>query len=256
MPLVVFSRDAQWMAYIEYPQRVLVRSRADGSERRQLTFPPMRVLHPQWSPDASQLAFQASADMGAANKIYIVSRDGGLPVLATPQRSDQQRYPSWSSNGESILFSASDEAGSNPALYNVDLKSRQVSLFPGTTGLYWGQLSPDGRHVVALTDSTQKLMLFDTNSHEIRTLAGLADYPIWSADGKYAYFSTLYFRGPDAGIYRWQVSTNQVEKVMGAPDFHLGGAWGVWFGLTPRGEPLIVRDMNSTDLYALDLDLP
>ncbi len=253
---VAFSRDAQWVAYVEYPQGVLVRCRVDGSERRQLTFSPMRVLHPQWSPDGVQLAFQASADLGSPSKIYTVSRDGGLPVLATPQTSDQQRYPSWSSNGGSILFSASDETGAQPALYSLDLESKQVSQFPGTAGLYWGQISPDGRHVVALTDSTQKLILYDTVSHGTRILAPLADYPIWSTDGKYAYFSTLYFRGHDAGIYRWQVSTNRVEKVMGSPDFRLGGSWGVWFGLTPSGEPLVVRDMNSTDLYALDLDLP
>jgi len=253
---VTFSRDAQWMAYIEYPQDVLVRSRVDGSERRQLTFPPMRVLHPQWSPDGDQLAFQAYPELGAPYKIYLVSKDGGVPALATPRASDQQLYPSWSASGDSLVFSSSDETGANPALYRLDLKSKQVSLLPGTEGLYWGQISPDGRHVVALTDTTQKLILYDTASHETRMLAGLADYPIWSADGKYVYFSTLYFRGRDAGIYRWQAATDRTEKLMGAPDFLLGGIWGVWFGLTPAGEPLVVRDLSSTDLYALDVELP
>ena len=253
---VAFSHDAQWMAYVEYPQGALVRARVDGSDRRQLTFPPMRVLHPQWSPDGSRLAFQASADLGAPDKIYLVSRDGGLPVPATPPRSDRQRYPSWSADGGSILFSAADENEANSALYSLDLKSKQVSLFTGTEGLYWGQISPDGRHVIALTDPAQKLILYDTVSHETRALAGLADYPAWSADGKYAYFSTLYFRRPEAGIFRWDLATNRIEKVMGLPDFLLGGVWGNWFGLTPNGDPLVVRDMSSTDLYALDLDLP
>jgi Tol biopolymer transport system component/DNA-binding winged helix-turn-helix (wHTH) protein len=253
---VTFSRDGQWMAYVEYPQSVLVRSRLDGSERRQLTFPPMHVFHPQWSPDGVQLAFQASADLGAPNQIYTVSKDGGLPTLATPPRGDIQLYPSWSGNGDSIVFSASNESGTNPALYTLDLKSQQVSELPGTAGLYWGQISPDGRYVAALSDPNQKLILYDTASHETQTLAELADYPTWSADGKYVYFSTLYFRGDDAGVYRWQLSNHQVEKVMASPDYRLGGIWGVWFGLTPGGDPLVVRDMSSTDLYALDVDLP
>jgi DNA-binding winged helix-turn-helix (wHTH) protein/Tol biopolymer transport system component len=253
---LAFSRDGQWMAFIEYPQGILVRSRVDGSDRRQLTFPPMRVLHPQWSPDGTQVAFQASADLGSHDKIYVVSKDGGLPIAATPPRSDQQVYPSWSSSGDSIVFSAYDESGSNPALYRLDLKSKVVSQFPGTAGLYWGQISPDARHVVALTDNNQKLILYDTSTHESRTLAALADYPIWSADGNYVYYSTLFFRGRDAGIYRFQLSNNRVEKVAAGPDFLLGGAWGAWFGFTPAGEPLVVRDMSSTDLYALDLDLP
>jgi len=253
---VAFSRDGQWMAYVEYPQSVLVRSRLDGSERRQLTFPPMHVFHPQWSPDGTQLAFQGSADQGAPDKIYTVSRDGGSPQPATASRSDQQLYPSWSSNGDAITFSGSDESGDHPALYRLDLKSQQVSLFPGTEGLYWGQISPDGRHIVALTTPAQKLVLYDTTTHETQTLAELADYPTWSADGKYVYFSKLYFRGDDAGIYRWQLSNRQLEKVMGSPDFRLGGIWGVWYGLTPSGDPLVFRDTGTTDLYALDVDLP
>ena len=252
---VAFSRDGQWMAYVAYPQQVLVRARLDGSERRQLTFPPLRVFHPQWSPDGTQLAFQAWPDV-IAPKIYLVSSNGGTPVLATPERHDRQLYPSWSSTGDSILFSGSEEDGANPALYRVDLKTKEVSLLPGTAGLYWGQISPDGRHVVALTESTQKLILYDTGSHDARTLVGLADYPIWSADGKYVYYSTLFWGGHDAGIYRWQLSTGRLEKVLEAPEFGLGGIWGVWFGLTPDGDPLVVRNMGSVDLYALDVDLP
>src|SRR5579862_87560 len=75
-----FSPDGKWMAYVSNPEGFLVRSRLDGSERRQLTFSPMRALHPQWSPDGTQLAFQASPTLGAPNKIYLVSKVGGVPV--------------------------------------------------------------------------------------------------------------------------------------------------------------------------------
>ncbi len=255
---VAFSRDGQWMAYVENPEGALVRCRVDGSDRRQLTFAPMHVFHPQWSPDGKQLAFQGSANQGAPNRIYLISREGGRTELATPERNDQQLYPSWSSSGDSIVFSSAELSGSNPALYRLDLQTKQVSQFPGTAGLYWGQVSPDGRHIVALTDPVQKLALYDTVSHETRLLAGLADYPIWSADGKYVYFSTLFFRGrtQETGLFRWQESTNKIEKIINSPDFLMSGIWGVWFGLTPTGDPLVVRDLSSTDLYALDLDLP
>ena len=41
-----FSRDGKWVAYASYPDHTLWRSRSDGSERMQLTYPPMDVNFP------------------------------------------------------------------------------------------------------------------------------------------------------------------------------------------------------------------
>jgi hypothetical protein len=35
-----FSKDGQWVAYVTYPEGNLWRSKLDGSERLQLTYPP------------------------------------------------------------------------------------------------------------------------------------------------------------------------------------------------------------------------
>src|SRR5205823_12718317 len=43
-----FSKDGQWVTYTSYPEGSLWRSKADGSERLQLTFPPMQVGLPRW----------------------------------------------------------------------------------------------------------------------------------------------------------------------------------------------------------------
>ncbi|HEY6371686.1 MAG TPA: winged helix-turn-helix domain-containing protein [Candidatus Sulfotelmatobacter sp.] len=255
---VTFSRDGQWMAYVDFPSSALVRSRLDGSARRQLTFPPMRALNPQWSPDGTQIAFQASAQTGAHPQIYLIPSSGGLPVVATPEGAVRQIYPSWASDGNSILFSGSNEARSDRALYNVDLKTKRVSRFSGSESLYWGQVSPDGQHIVALEDTTQRLILYDVATHKTRSLADLADYPRWSSDGQYVYFSTMYFSGPgkNGGVYRWKLSTNTIETVMKYPDFLLTGSFGVTFGVTPDGEILALRDLSTHDLYALDVELP
>jgi Tol biopolymer transport system component len=253
---VAFSHDGQWVAYIEFPESVLVRSRADGSDRRQLTFGPMRAYNPQWSPDGSRLAFEATSGPGAPRKIYLLPRDGGAPALAAPDRSDRQSYPSWSSRGNSIVFSDLDETGSKSALYTVDLENRSVSMLPGTDGLRLGQISPDGRQIVALADYT--LVLYDAVSHNVRTLAKTADYPHWSADGTFVCFRTPYFLNPveNPGIYRWVVSTNKIEKLASDPDFRLNGVSGVWSGLTPDGSLLLLRDLSLLDLYVLDVELP
>jgi DNA-binding winged helix-turn-helix (wHTH) protein/Tol biopolymer transport system component len=253
---VTFSRDGQWMAYIDFPEGGLVRSRADGSDRRQLTFGPMRAYNPQWSPDGTQLAFEATAGPGAPRKIYLLPRDGGAPILAAPDRSDRQSYPSWSSQGTSILFTGLEESGTKSALYSVDLEGHRVSTLPGTDGLRKGQISPDGRQIVALAE--YNLVVYDPVSHSIRTLAKVADYPHWSADGTFVCFRTPYFLNPveDPGIYRWVVSTNKIEKLASDPDFRLNGLDGVWSGLAPDGSLLVLRDLSLLDLYVLDIELP
>ncbi len=254
---LAFSRNGQWMAYVEFPEGILFRSRVDGSERQQLTFPPMRAFSPQWSPDGTQIAFQGLAQMGAHNKIYLVPSRGGLPSLAAPAERDRQTYPSWTSDGGSILFSSSDETDSNPVLSILDLETKRVSILPGTAGLYLAQISPDGRHVAAIEEATRRLMLYDMVSHQTRTLATLGDYPRWSADGQYVYFSTPYWNGgSNGGVYRWNVATHATEIVTPYPEFLLTGAWGVCYGLTPDGETLMLRDVSTRDLYALDMELP
>ena len=191
-------------------------------------------------------------------KIYLVPASGGVPVLATRDNPQRQTYPSWASDGNSILFSGSDETGSNPALQILDLKNKAESQLPGSAGLYRGQISPDGRYVIALEDVSERLMLYDVTSRTTRTLAQQADYPRWSADGQYAYFSSIYFsaRGRTGGVYRWKLATNTTESVVKYPDFLLTGAYGVSYGLTPENEILMLRDLSTRDLYALDMELP
>ena len=54
---VAFSKNGQWVAYVSYPEGTLWKSKADGSERVQLTFPPLRAVLPRWSPDGQTIIF-------------------------------------------------------------------------------------------------------------------------------------------------------------------------------------------------------
>jgi hypothetical protein len=56
---VKFSPDGQWVAYCTFPEGVLWKSRADGSQPMQLTFPPLRPMLPEWSPNGKQIIFFA-----------------------------------------------------------------------------------------------------------------------------------------------------------------------------------------------------
>jgi Tol biopolymer transport system component len=43
-----FSKDGQWVAYTSIPEGNLWKSKADGTERLQLTFPPFTAYQPRW----------------------------------------------------------------------------------------------------------------------------------------------------------------------------------------------------------------
>jgi serine/threonine protein kinase len=257
---VAFSRDGQWMAYVTYPERALVRSRLDGSERLQLSFAPMHAFTPQWSPDGSQIAFGGTVNPGTAQNIYLVSANGGSPRLMVTGAGERQEKPNWSPDGQSLLFPSSDESGSQWTLRALSIKTGKETILPGTLGIGFGSLSPDGRYLASSSASSRNLVLYDVIAGTTRQLAEVGDYPTWSDDGKYVYYSTLAWRivfGPGkAAIYRVKVADGSIERVAPAPAFILAGNWGFWTGLAPDGSILLLRELGTSDVYALDADLP
>jgi hypothetical protein len=71
----------------------------------------------------------------------------------------------------------------------------------------------------------------------------------WSHDGQYLYED----RG-EAGIYRVQITDQRAEKVADTKDVRraVGRGGGIWFGLTPDNSPMLLRNLSSQQIYALD----
>jgi Tol biopolymer transport system component len=250
-----FSRDGEWIAYIAYPEGTLWRRKVDGSERLQLTFPPMQAVLPRWSPDGKQIAFMASLP-GKPVKIYLVSAEGGSPQQLMPgYRSEQD--PSWSPDGNSLAFGGSwrSEAKETLAVEILDLKTHQVSTPPGSRGHSAPLWSPDGRYIAA-TENHGRLALFDSTAQNWMDLTSSCGfYKIWSRDGKH-----LYFDGPCAderGIFRVGIGDRKVERVASLKEFsQVYGTAGTWFGLAPDDSPLLLRSVSTQEVYAIDWEAP
>jgi Tol biopolymer transport system component/predicted Ser/Thr protein kinase len=255
---ISFSRDGQSMAYVSYPEEILWRAKADGSERRQLTFAPMVSGLPRWSPDGQRVAFSARTP-GTQWKIYAVPAQGGTAEQLIAANSEELD-PAWSADGTSLVFGASAESarGSKANMIHVvNLQTRQVEDLPGSAGLFSPRWSPDGRYILAMTADYQKLEIYDQT---IRKWADLiqapSGYPDWSHDGKYVYFNDPFDR--NLPFYRVRVSDRKRDRLaaIGGYGKLAGGQWGWWTGLGPQDSLLAARDIGVQEIYALDWDAP
>jgi Tol biopolymer transport system component/tRNA A-37 threonylcarbamoyl transferase component Bud32 len=252
-----FSKDGQWVAYASYPDGALWRSKVDGTERLQLTSPSLAVVQPKWSPDGKQIAFAASLP-GKPKHIYIVSADGGAPKEVTKSEREEI-IPNWSRDGDSLFFSngSTDMAGGPAkAIYQLNLKTNQLTTLPGSEGKWYSRLSPDDNYIAALSTKNH-LMLFDMKAQRWSELTqNTADDPTWSHDGKYVYFSST--ANGEPAFYRVQVKDHKLERVASLKDVKrpTSGSFGDWTGLAADDSPLALRDISTYEIYALDWQLP
>jgi DNA-binding winged helix-turn-helix (wHTH) protein len=124
------SRDGQWLAYTLFPEGTLWRSNITGTERVQLTFPPMRAFLPRWSPDGKQIAFMGTA--GADHwTTYVIPVQGGVARQMIPG-NDETADATWTPDNKSIVFGPW-KGGELRGIKVLDLNTNQVSPLPGAT---------------------------------------------------------------------------------------------------------------------------
>src|SRR5215469_10439190 len=253
---VDFSKDGNWVVYVTFPEGTLWRSRVDGSERLQLTFPPMQAIAPRWSPDSKRIAF-LDIRPDKPWKISLISAEGGTPE---PVLNDQHNEldPTWSPDGNSLVFSYAPwlETGAPGilAVYVVDLSTHKPVKLPGSEQLFGPRWSADGRYIVANRVDQQATMLFDVRAQTWTELAKSAGYDNWSRDGRYLYFVR---GGREPSLLRVGVRDHRLDEVVSLKNFrHTGWAGGIWSGVTPDGSPLMLRDIGTQEIYALAWKAP
>jgi serine/threonine protein kinase/Tol biopolymer transport system component len=258
---VSFSKDGQWVAYVTYPDGVLWRSKVDGSGRQPLSNAGMYAKLPRWSPDGKRIVFYGwdlegelqvdnrISTSGQPYKVYVVSRDGGVPEQLIPNDPDPQSDPNWSPDGDKIVFAGSVDTESS-VIRVLDLASHEISTLPESQEYYSPRWSPDGQHIAALSAKTDGIFLFDLRTRKWSELTQMsAGFPSWSADGRHLYF---FSRVPNRAVLRIGIIDRKVELVTDLKDLPTTGYWSTSVTLTPDDSPLLLRNKGTQDIYSLD----
>jgi DNA-binding winged helix-turn-helix (wHTH) protein/Tol biopolymer transport system component len=246
------SRDGQWLAYTLFPEGTLWRSNLTGSERVQLTFPPMRAFLPRWSPDGKQIGFVGTATDDHWTT-YVIPAQGGVARQMIPG-NDQTADATWMPDNKSIVFGPW-KGGDSRGIKVLNPSTNQVIPLLGATEMWSPRVSPEGRHIAALTQQDGKMMLFDTKTQKWEELsAHYSGYPSWSRDGKF-----LYFQDWDRGsgypsrVVRIRIGDRKLETVVDLKslDRLSIGTFMSWSGLAPDDSVLLSRNNSTQEIYAV-----
>ena len=128
-------------------------------------------------------------------------------------------------------------------------------MLPGSEGMHAPRWSPDGRYIATIpAEARDKLRLFDCTTQKWTVLARQqALWPRWSGDGKSIYFSSA----RDNDMSRVRIVDRKIERLASIKDFRMApGIFGAWLGWTPDDQPLMLRDVGTQDIYALEWQIP
>ena len=118
--------------------------------------------------------------------------------------------------------------------------------------------SPDGRYLSALAADQHRLNLLELSTQRWSELTDgrLLEYPNWSRDGKYVHIQDTNDNGVE--LYRVNIADHKKEQVVSLKDIRrpLLFFGGLWSGLALDGSPVIMRDVGSREIYALEMQWP
>ena len=245
-----FSRDGKWVAYASYPEHTVWRSRSDGTERMQLTFPPMDARFPVISPDGTKVAFFTDK-----RELFVIDMQGGQPQ----KFADDAVGASWSPDGNYLL---------HPVLLPpfglriTDVRTRKSSEVPSSAGMSGGfWLSQDT--VMVHNPKGTKFVIFNLNTQQWSDMpAGISGdienfFP--SLDGRYLYYTT---GSADPKAFRLRFADHQIETITSLKDLHRVVNYGstqigsTQINVAPDGSPLFTRDTGYSEIYALNVRWP
>jgi dipeptidyl aminopeptidase/acylaminoacyl peptidase len=214
---------------------------ADGTESRRLLELDTYALWTRFSPDGQSISFSMLVNKASPSYLWEVSNDGGYlhRLLARWNFRGTTAYGNWTADGKYFVF----EAGFG-GKHNIWAVRERTGLFgrfgneptqltTGPLDFYMPLSSLDGKRLFVIgVQQRGELLRYDTSSH---------NYPAQK----------------EPALLRLRLSDHKVEHVLSLKNIRRAAGYPtVWSGIDPDGSPLIVRDVGSQEIYALDVEFP
>jgi Tol biopolymer transport system component len=251
-----FSPNDEMVVYLNRQDDSLWRSRINGEARIPLTLTPLHGRYARWSPDGKHILF-TGARQNQPRNVYVISPDGGSlhPVLPSGWEASEA---DWSPDGYRIVVAMRNQKTySKDGIYTLEPTTGTLKEILGSDGLTEPRWSPDGRYIAAEDEAKHKLFSYEVEKSKWSLLAsgGLIESLYWARDSSAVYFQDqIEAQEP---IYRGNVTSRKVERVLGFGDLLRGSATHCFFtGVGGDGSIYVMIERGLTEIYSLDLDLP
>jgi Tol biopolymer transport system component len=241
-----FSRDGKWVVYRSFPDMSIWRSRIDGSDRLQLTFPPTKVFYPLLSHDGTKIVFRTPKG------VFIIGINGGKAEMIEGSDRAGCVDGGWSPDDKLLALGCNGQSGVDIRLF--DLRLRKAIVVPGSQGTRGALWVNQHTLVVAAKQNTEFLTL-DLARRKWSELASTGVFSNWwiPPDAKYLYCVTA---GAQPELVRIWFSNHHIEKVASLnglrrvidPDTQY-----TQVNAAPDGSPLFTRDIGIEEIYALSM---
>jgi eukaryotic-like serine/threonine-protein kinase len=243
-----WSADGNWVAYTAFPDHALWRSRSDGTDPLQLTFPPGQISIPSISPDGKQVVYLRSP-----STLYVTAMDGASPPTVLENNGTS---PHWSPDGSLLVYRDTDAPSH---IHILDLRSGQRTLVPGPAGLLSPQFVSVNLLAAATPDYT-KLMLFDVKSQQWSELVSFTP-PGYLVNWVHTpdYKSVEYvIGGANPLVCRVRLADRKIETIASLKGLHraTGPGASTQISVAPDGSPVFTRDIGTQEIYALTVKWP
>jgi Tol biopolymer transport system component len=254
---------------------------------RQVTLGLPRAGEGYFSPDSSEIVYQAYPIGYPFYQIYVQKLDERVPRRISPGRG-RTTCSYFSPDGKQILFAS---AHTNPNLSVDELKARELAAAGGRRRYQWdfdkhmdiyvcqhdgtslkrltdapgydaeGSYSSDGKQIVftSTRDGDPDLYIMDANGANVRQLTDVDGYdggPFFSPDNKWIIFRSDRQKEHMLQVFAISVDgktevqlTNDLNTVNWAPYYHPSGKYIVW----TRADYSRGPQFANFDLFTLEL---